>query len=371
MSASTIYISYVAEDMLFCAQLRSHLAALRDKGIAHIWEPAMIGPGQDISAETHRHLAAAQVIVLLVSSDYLDACHEAEPRNALSRSKDDNVCTIPVLIRKCVYKDTPFAHLPIYPKGPDGLALAVAMWPHRDDAWACVVEAIREAVTTRDKETTDAFVRHAAAPAALRPTVALTVVPSSNPNRAVPPVSLGPTSAIPPLSGNAPRPQPISSRRSPTSVSTPIPAASSPRWSSPGSEPVGAPSWTGSAPRRERRGGRWMVLGLMAVAAVTVIVVALAVGIAWYDESMAQQASPSGARPRASAQPAPLATMGGGAPPCCRSAPNHRVAAALPAQRTRRTRSTHSWCATAKPEAHTATRAALADRSSRPRARRP
>ncbi|HEY0757585.1 MAG TPA: CHAT domain-containing protein [Ktedonobacteraceae bacterium] len=125
-------------------QLERHLSALQREGLIATWHKRRIVAGKVRQAELDRHLQAAALILLLVSSDFLasDYCYGMEMQRALQRHKAGEAQVIPILLRACVWESTPFAPLEALPTG----ARPITLWRDRDAAWTDVVLGIRRAL---------------------------------------------------------------------------------------------------------------------------------------------------------------------------------------------------------------------------------
>jgi tetratricopeptide (TPR) repeat protein len=137
-----VFISYAHEDETLKDELLSHLASLRRQGVIAPWHDGDIRVGGEWDAEIRAHLDAAEVILLLVSADFIasDFCHELEMKHALERHKRGEARVVPVFVRPCDWKDAPFAKLQVLPKN----GKPVTTWKRRDDAWLDVVTGVRE-----------------------------------------------------------------------------------------------------------------------------------------------------------------------------------------------------------------------------------
>ena len=103
----------------------------------------MIGAGVEWQAEIELHLNTAQIILLLVSADFLasDFCNGVEVKRSIDRHKKGDVCVIPVILRACLWNRAPFAKLQAYPKD----AKPVTSWDNIDEAFKNVAEGIERA----------------------------------------------------------------------------------------------------------------------------------------------------------------------------------------------------------------------------------
>src|SRR4051812_19255899 len=106
-----VFIVYSREDEEFRSELAKHLKPLERRGLIRPWHDRMIGAGDDWKSAIDKHLEEADVVLLLVSVDFIssDFCYEIEMSRALERHREGNARVIPILIRDCHWKDAPFA----------------------------------------------------------------------------------------------------------------------------------------------------------------------------------------------------------------------------------------------------------------------
>src|SRR6185295_3131655 len=133
-----IFLSYAHKDESLCEQMRNHLANLQDQGIITGWHDRKIIPGSEWDEEIKAHLNAADIILLLISADFMASryCRSVEMQGAVDRHHRQEACVIPVILRPCDWQDAPFSKLQALPKN----ARPVTKWRPRDDAFLNVVE---------------------------------------------------------------------------------------------------------------------------------------------------------------------------------------------------------------------------------------
>jgi hypothetical protein len=150
---ATLFFSYSHVDESLRNQLEKHLAALKRQGLLDTWHDRRILAGQDFGNEIDIYLEVADIILLLVSADFLssDYCYNREMTRAMERHKAKEAIVIPVILRPCDWHDTPFGRLLAVPK--DGLP--VSKWPDVDDALLDVVTAIKEALKSHASRTAE------------------------------------------------------------------------------------------------------------------------------------------------------------------------------------------------------------------------
>jgi hypothetical protein len=144
---ASLFFSYSHADEDLRNQLEKHLSALKHQGLIETWHDRRIAAGQAFDQEIDAHLEAAEVILLLISSDFLasDYCYEREMARAMERHETREAIVIPVILRPCDWHDTPFGRLTAAPK--DGLA--ITKWPDLDEAFLDVVTAIKGVLRLR------------------------------------------------------------------------------------------------------------------------------------------------------------------------------------------------------------------------------
>jgi hypothetical protein len=100
--------------------------------------------GDNFGEAIDSHINAADVILLLVSPDFIasDYCYEREMKRALDRHQQGDARVIPVIVRPCDWHDLLFGKLLATPK--DGRP--ITMWPNIDEAFLDVVTAIKRAL---------------------------------------------------------------------------------------------------------------------------------------------------------------------------------------------------------------------------------
>ena len=138
-----VFFSYSHVDEVMRDQLEVQLSMLKRQAIIETWHDRRIGAGKEIERDISRNLEEADIILLLVSSNFLasDYCYEKEMSRALQRHEAGDAIVIPVILRACEWHHAPFGKLNATP--PDGKPISQAADP--DQAFLEVAKAIREA----------------------------------------------------------------------------------------------------------------------------------------------------------------------------------------------------------------------------------
>ena len=148
-SATEVFYSYSHRDTELRDELERHLSILRRSGLIRCWHDRQIDPGSEWAGKIHEHLNDANIILLLVSADFLasDYCYDVEMKRAMERHEAGEAIVIPIILRPVDWSGAPFAKIQCLPT--DGKP--VTSWPNRDEAFRNVAEGIRRAIarTTR------------------------------------------------------------------------------------------------------------------------------------------------------------------------------------------------------------------------------
>lgn len=142
------------EDRRMCRELETCLLSLyRDEHHSTRWQ--MDTPGDDLKAERARRLLEADVVLLLLSANFLaQECCYREAQEAIARSENGAV-VVPILLRPFVRRqDEPFSHLKALPRN----GKPISTWKNRDLAWRQVGEHIRGVISQIEEQ------RHASNP---------------------------------------------------------------------------------------------------------------------------------------------------------------------------------------------------------------
>ncbi|WP_437980447.1 toll/interleukin-1 receptor domain-containing protein [Sorangium sp. So ce117] len=144
-SKCRLFFSYSHADASAHERLEAHIKVLWRKGFIEPWHARRIPAGADWGNEIDRHLDEAEIILLLVSADFLasDYCWEVEMTRALKRHDDGRAVVVSVILKPCLWREAPFAKLQPLPKN----GCPITRWTDPDDAWLDVAEGIRNLVT--------------------------------------------------------------------------------------------------------------------------------------------------------------------------------------------------------------------------------
>ncbi len=140
----SLFYSYAHRDERYRAKLQTHLATLRREGRISEWHDRNITGGSEWKGEIEKQLNGARVILLLVSADFIhsDFCMSVELTRAIERHESVDARVIPIIVRPCDWKTTPFSKLQALPEN----GKPISKWKPQDDAYVDIVDGIRKVI---------------------------------------------------------------------------------------------------------------------------------------------------------------------------------------------------------------------------------
>lgn len=141
--AVKIFISYSHKDEALRDSLATHLSNLQWQGIISSWYDRQLVAGMEWDDEIKAELESADIILLLISPDFIASkyCREVEIPMSLQRHEAKQAYVVPVILRPFDWFDAPFSRLQAFPKD----AKPVTTWSNQDEAFVSVVRGIRTA----------------------------------------------------------------------------------------------------------------------------------------------------------------------------------------------------------------------------------
>lgn len=140
-----VFVSYSHLDQGLRGQLDVHMAALKRQDVIEVWTDHCIRPGEPFDSKISAALEAADIILLLVSPDFLhsDYCVTIEMQRALERAKAGRAQVVAIILRPCDWQSLEIGRLKALPT--DGVP--VVKFPTLDDGFHDVVKHLRAMLT--------------------------------------------------------------------------------------------------------------------------------------------------------------------------------------------------------------------------------
>lgn len=139
-----VFLSYCHEDEDMKKELDKALIMLKRNDKIETWNDRCLVAGSELEVEILENLKSADIILLLVSTDFLASqyCFEKEMKIALERHNSKSAVVIPVILRRCDWLKSELSNLVAIPK--DGKP--IKSWNDLDEAYFEVKEEIEKAI---------------------------------------------------------------------------------------------------------------------------------------------------------------------------------------------------------------------------------
>jgi len=139
-----VFLSYCHEDEAMKNELDKALIMLKRNNKIETWNDRCIIAGSELEEGILKNLESADIILLLVSTDFLASpyCYEKEMKIAIERHNNKEAVVIPVILRSCDWLNSDLKKLTAVPK--DGKA--IKLWSDPDAAYFEAKEEIEKAI---------------------------------------------------------------------------------------------------------------------------------------------------------------------------------------------------------------------------------
>ncbi len=116
---------------------------------AEVWHEGLIEAGSDVDATVLENMEAADIILLLISADFLasDNIFKREWKVALKKHQDKSAKVIPIITRTCNWEESSpdlTKMDPILPRKGIEVGKAISSWENPDDAYSMIVKEIQD-----------------------------------------------------------------------------------------------------------------------------------------------------------------------------------------------------------------------------------
>ncbi len=132
------------EDRAMLESLKRHLLPLQKQGQIVLWSATDLQAGVVWEQEFSRYLEGADIIVLLISPDFMNSAYwyGTVMKRAMERQDQGNVRVIPILLSPSLWQNAPFAKLQMLPMN----GTPITGWPDRDAAFDAIARHIAQIV---------------------------------------------------------------------------------------------------------------------------------------------------------------------------------------------------------------------------------
>jgi hypothetical protein len=135
-----IYFSSCRQDEKILKELEKRLLVLEKDGIIEILHSGRIGVGRNIINERNEQLRKANVILLLVSTDYINSSEhrDVEVKQIMEKHNSGRAKVIPIVAKKCHWEREAYRDLNPLPRDRKPIASSI----RRDDVFSAIVDEI-------------------------------------------------------------------------------------------------------------------------------------------------------------------------------------------------------------------------------------
>ena len=149
-----VFVSYCHADKQLKDELLKHLEPIRRLRLIDTWNDLEILPGEEWDKAISQNLEDAEIVLLLVSIDFINSkyCYDIELQQAITKHRKGECQIVPIILRPCMWKHTPFAEFQALPTE----ARAVVTWSNQDEALTDIADGLfRIAKDLRNREPND------------------------------------------------------------------------------------------------------------------------------------------------------------------------------------------------------------------------
>ena len=140
----TAFVSYSHKDESYRQRLETSLSQLRRDKLISTWYDRKIPPGGTWDREINENLNSADIILLLVSPDFLasDYINSHELSRALERRRSGSAIVVPIILRPSDLEGSSLGALQALPRE----GRPVSKWGNRDEAWLDITRGLRRLI---------------------------------------------------------------------------------------------------------------------------------------------------------------------------------------------------------------------------------
>lgn len=138
---ANVFFSYSHKDIDIRDEIDKHFSVLKRSELIQVWHDREIEAGNEFDTEIKKELEFADIILLLVSSDFLNSqyCQDIEMKRALERHKNKEAKVVPIIVDICDWRHTELRKLKSLPN--DGRP--IKKYYNRKEAYQDITNEIR------------------------------------------------------------------------------------------------------------------------------------------------------------------------------------------------------------------------------------
>jgi len=145
-----VFISYSKSDKIHAENMRKYLKPLERNQKITTFIDDKLQAGQEWDATIKENLRTADIILLLVSQDFIntDYIWDVEIKTALERHENEKTTVIPIILEKCIWQGeaTPFSKLTALPDK----VKTITTWGKENEAWVHTYGEIKKVIDMKN-----------------------------------------------------------------------------------------------------------------------------------------------------------------------------------------------------------------------------
>ncbi len=148
VSIPKVFFSYSHDDKKHLDDLLTYLKPLQRANKIEVWTDSQILPGQEWNKSIIDNLHNADIVIMLVSAEFLASSYiwEKELTIAIDNRDKGKTTVIPVILKRCLWDQTILKSYQAIPQDDNAKLKPVTQWEDRNDAWYNVAQGIIKVV---------------------------------------------------------------------------------------------------------------------------------------------------------------------------------------------------------------------------------
>lgn len=148
--AMKLFLSYSHQDEELKNQFETHLSQFKRDKLIESWNDRKITPGENWCKEISIHLEDADIIIFLISSDFIasDYCCEIEVKKGIQQHNEGKSILVPIVVRPCNWKDMEIGKFQALPTD----LKPIVTWNNKDEGWLNVIFGLKKLINEFKEE---------------------------------------------------------------------------------------------------------------------------------------------------------------------------------------------------------------------------
>ncbi len=145
-----VFISYAHDNIADREELIKHLAVLKRQGLIDDWSDKQLIAGEDWDQKIKNKLANADIVLLLVSSEFLasDYINNVEVEETIKKYHQNTVQVFPIILNNCMWQQTTLNSFQAIPSF-EGRLKPISEWVDKNKAFYTVSIELLKCITSR------------------------------------------------------------------------------------------------------------------------------------------------------------------------------------------------------------------------------